>query len=131
MYYLGIDYGQKRIGLALADKQGPAVPWKIIDNKNTDNLVKEIVEIVASEQLKGIVVGWPLSAAGKITERTTATDVFVKALQAGIDCEVILEDERMTSSIVRKAGVTGDIDHKSAAHILQSYIERRHGQSNS
>lgn len=129
MHYLGIDYGQKRIGLALADSAGPAVPWKIIEHGTLEHLVTEIATIVVSEGVKAIVVGWPLSSAGRITERTTATDNFVKALQANVDCEVILEDERMTSSIIRKAGVTGDIDHKSAAHILQSYIDRLRNQA--
>ena len=124
--YLGIDYGSKRIGLALAQASGPALPWKIIDYAGDTALIEEIKKIVLSEQVDRIVVGWPLSLQGKITERTTATDAFIKALQTAIDKEIIMEDERMTSggADVRQDGKP--IDDISAARILQTFIDRQH-----
>jgi putative Holliday junction resolvase len=124
--YLGIDYGSKRIGLALAEATGPSLPWKIIDYPGDSALIEEIKKIVASEHIDRIVVGWPLSLQGKITERTTATDTFIKALQAGVDVEIIMEDERMTSggADVRQDGKP--IDDVSAARILQTFIDRHH-----
>jgi putative Holliday junction resolvase len=124
--YLGIDYGSKRIGLALAESTGPALPWKIIDYTGDDALIAEIKKIIISEHIDRIVVGWPLSLQGKITERTNATDAFIKALQSSVDKEIIMEDERMTSggADVRQDGKP--IDDVSAARILQTFIDRHH-----
>jgi len=127
--YLGIDYGSKRIGLALAESSGPALPWKIIDYHGDVALIEEIKQIVTAEQIDKIVVGWPLSLQGKVTERTTVTDNFIKALQAAVDREIIMEDERLTSkgADVRQDGKP--IDDVSAARILQTFIDRHHETS--
>ena len=123
---LGIDYGDKRIGLALSEERGPALPWKILDNSSQTRVIEELKTIVQEQHITAIVIGWPLNMQGQVTERTKITDVFVKAVQAAIDCEIILEDERWTSKVVDRAGITGPIDDKSAGHILQSYIDRSH-----
>jgi putative Holliday junction resolvase len=122
---LGLDFGQKRIGLALAEERGPAAPWKIIENTGTDSVIDEIKEIILEHNITQIVVGWPLSLGGKVTERTQLTDAVIKALQLATDVEVVMEDERLTSSIVTKAtGDRKDIDDKSACEILQTHIDR-------
>lgn len=124
--YLGIDYGSKRVGLALSEVSGPALPWKIIDYHGDAALIKQIKDIVATEGIEKIVIGWPLSLQGKITERTMATDAFMKALQVAVDKELIMEDERMTSggANIRQDGKP--IDDVSAARILQTFIDRHH-----
>ena len=123
---LGIDYGDKRIGLALAEERGPAVPWKILDNISLSQVLNDLKTAVEEQEVTALVIGWPLNMQGQVTQRTKITDAFVKAVQAVIDCEIILEDERWSSKIVDRAGISGPIDDKSAAHILQSYIDRSH-----
>jgi len=123
---LGIDYGEKRIGLALAPEQGPAVPWQIIDFVGLDKTVKTLAEIVQEQQVSLIVIGMPTSLAGKLTERSAMTDQFVQSLKQAINLPVVLEDERMTSAIITKAtGESKNIDAKSAAEILQTYLDRK------
>lgn len=56
MKYLGIDYGTKRVGLALSDETGTiARPFLVL--KNTPNLISDIEKIIQSEQISGIVIG--------------------------------------------------------------------------
>ncbi|MFH0874272.1 MAG: Holliday junction resolvase RuvX [Candidatus Komeilibacteria bacterium] len=123
---LGIDYGDKRIGLALAEERGPALPWKILTNSSLQQVLADLQAIVLAQNVTTLVVGWPVNMSGQMTERTKITEVFVQAVRDAINCPVILEDERWSSKIIVRAGISGVIDDKSAAYILQTYIDRSH-----
>ncbi len=124
--YLGIDYGDKRVGLAIAEARGPAVAWKILVNKGLDNLITELKKIVIEQEINLIVVGLPVSFQGKVTERTDLTEQFVDSLRAVLNVDVVTEDERLTSTMVTKeTGRRQQLDDKSAALILQTYIDRQ------
>jgi putative Holliday junction resolvase len=122
---LGIDYGGRRVGLALSDDAGSlAFPHKIIEN--TKQLIHEIGEIVKKEGVTRIVVGLP-RALGDMsdTEMTARVRTFAKDLEA-IGPPVDFEDEFLSSSeVARQGGTKGAIDASAAAIILQSYLERR------
>src|SRR3989344_6256249 len=111
MKYLGIDYGQAGVGLALAEGRGPAVPVKILDKNGVGSIIDRIKEFIDKEKIEVVVVGWPLSLSGRVVESTKNVDTFVKALRAAIDKEIVLEDERLSSKAVTSlTGQTKGID---------------------
>ncbi|MEK7630590.1 MAG: Holliday junction resolvase RuvX [Patescibacteria group bacterium] len=123
--FLGIDYGGKRVGLALSDDAGTmAFPHKIIEN--TKRLVDDIGDLVKKEEIACIVVGLP-RALGDMhdTDMTATVRAFAKDLES-LGLPVELEDEFLSSSeVTRQGGTKGAIDASAAAIILQSYLERR------
>ena len=118
--YLGIDYGDKRIGLALAEESSIALPFKILDNSN--NLIDEIKNIVKQESINMVVIGLPHSFSGKPNERLTITENFVDLLKKNLAIEIATVDEQLTSKLYEKMGVKKDIDKHSATAILETYL---------
>ena len=127
---LGIDYGDKRIGLALAEESGPAVPWQIIEHPGLEPLLEQLQEMILETGISAIVVGRPIGMSGNITERTKITDDFIEDLRQATDIKVYTEDERLTSAAVTAAtGQTRSLDDKAAAEILQTYLDRNNVSS--
>lgn len=126
--YLGIDFGDKYIGLALATGQERlALPLQVVSYDV--NFWPVLTAIVKEEAVTQIVVGWPLSLSGGENERTRATARFVERLKQYIGVPVSFADERLTSAASgQKRGERND--HRAAAHILQNYLDR-HEQSES
>jgi len=120
---LGIDYGGRKVGLAMADGR-VAVPWKILESKNC---LDEISVIVSNEKIEKVVVGWPLNMSGEKTAQTEVVERFISDLKNRISVEVISRDERLTSVQAQKQGVKGDDDAVAAMHILQSYLDKIYG----
>ena len=141
MRALGIDYGQRRIGLALSDPTGLlARPWKTIPREGDVHAVAariagEVKQLQAEhEGLTAVVVGWPRRLSGEGNEQTATVERLVERLRHLLDLPVILEDERLTSweadSILaarerdwRKRKPL--LDAMSAAIILQNYLDAR------
>ena len=133
MKYLGIDFGEKRVGLALGDDAvRVASPFRVIENKGIDMLLAELAEFVESEEIKQIVVGVPYSlkeSKGKVGEQEQAVIDFITRLGMATTVPIAREDERFTSVQVDKlmAGEKlpgGKRDAVSAMLILQSYIDK-------
>lgn len=127
MKILGLDYGDKRIGVALGDDAySLATPLTIIDNQTPEQVVLAIQNIIKEENCGLIVVGWPLSLANKETEQTQKTRVFVEFLKKNIEVPVRVLDERFTSqaaaSLKEIAGREYD-DAEAAASLLQMYLD--------
>ena len=104
MRFLGIDYGRRRIGLALSDATGLlARPWKTITREGTPQQVaaaigREVAALRAEEDGLGtVVVGWPRRLSGEVNEQTRAVEAVVAHLRNAVDVPVVLEDERLTS----------------------------------
>ena len=127
---LGIDYGEKRVGLALSDPmQMIASPYKTIPN-NPD-LIVAIQSIMKAEIVEFVVVGLPKGMKGQETAQTKHVNSFVENLNQN-DIKVELVDERLTSISAKKALVEqgiktghnkGLIDQTAAAIILQQYLD--------
>jgi putative holliday junction resolvase len=101
---LGIDYGQRRIGLALSDATGLlASPWKTVvrgsDARQAAAAIAREVSVLRAESdgLGTIVVGWPRRLSGERSEQTQAVETFVEHLRRLIDVPIVFEDERLTS----------------------------------
>ena len=126
MRYLGIDYGSKRIGIAVSDDEGRmAFPSGIIANRGK-TAIKEIADIIRKKHIDLVVVGMPMGLDGKETGQTQATRLFMAILQHAIHIPIETENEMLTSRMAEASGMQdGHIDASSAAIILQSYLDKR------
>mgnify|MGYP001615385071 CR=1 FL=1 len=124
MKYLGIDYGDKRVGIAVSDEEGKlAFPYKVIGN--SDKLVREILEILDKEKAETVVVGESLDFAGKPNEVMKNIKVFVEKLKAENKTKVVYEPEFLTSVQAERITGKNDMhDASAAAIILQSFLDK-------
>ena len=130
---LGLDHGERRIGLALSDPlQIIAKPFKTIDVKLIDNLYDLINDIIDEYNIEIIVVGLPITLKNEDSIQTNKVLKFVELLKENVKIKIELYDERLTSQIAKKSlimqGVkTGhnkeDIDKIAAAVFLQNYLD--------
>ena len=130
---LAIDYGARRVGLALSDPlKMIASPYRTIINNNNTILIEEIETIIAAEDVELTIVGLPLGMAGQKTEQTKKVEEFVDKLT---DRGIIIkyEDERWSSVAAKrsmkeqniKSGHNKDlVDQTAAAIFLQQYLDR-------
>ena len=130
---LAIDYGARRVGLALSDPlKMIANPYQTILNKSENNLILEIERIIDAEDVEQIIIGLPLGMAGQITEQTKKVKEFAdKLIARGIAIEY--EDERWSSVAAKrsmkeqniKSGYNKElVDQTAAAIFLQQYLDR-------
>jgi putative holliday junction resolvase len=120
--YIGLDYGEKRIGVALGDGESKiAVPFEVVDN------VAAVVKIIKAEDIDEIVVGLPLTMRSESDLMVGMVDKFVKELIEKTNLPVIEIDERLSS----KAADTllggrdkGRRDAVAAMVILQTYLDK-------
>lgn len=129
---LGIDYGQKKVGLALADEETKlALPLTVV---SPEELKVKIQELIDSEKISKIVVGWPLALSGQETNQTKEVGEFVNKLRSIFNIEVVVEDERLTTIQAKKSSLAkqgrdsqGNDDAVAAMHILQTYLDHYYG----
>ena len=131
--FLAIDYGARRVGLALSDPlKMIASPYRTIIKKNNTILIEEIERIIAAEDVELTIIGLPLGMAGQKTEQTKKVEKFVDKLT---DRGIIIkyEDERWSSVAAKrsmkeqniKSGYNkGLVDQTAAAIFLQQYLDR-------
>lgn len=126
MRYLGIDYGTKRIGIALSDDEGRmAFPSGIIINQGNDVALKEVAKRIKNENAGFVVVGIPIGLDGKETDQTHITRSFIDSLEKSISVGIETQNEMFTSRMASASGMTDHhIDASSAAIILQSYLDK-------
>ena len=134
MKILGIDYGEKRIGLAITDDLGIfAHEYAVLDSMDNEHVVEYLRQATLREGISLIVLGLPISLKGEDTEKTQDVRDFASMLENCLGCEVAFEDERFTTKIVdrmlrevnisqRKARETKDM--MAAKVILQGYLDR-------
>ena len=136
--YLGIDFGLKRIGIAITDTEKKFSFYRdyVINNKYA---VGKIVDIIKQENVSRVILGYPLNFKSEKTEITLSVENFSKELSSlmlnnNITSEIIYFDERFTSSISqdnlinsglskKKRRDKGILDSMSAKIILQDYLD--------
>jgi len=130
---LGIDYGEKKVGVAISDDTKTiSTPYSVVDTQKTD-IVSEIKKIAEAESVEKIVVGMPLNMNGSYGERANLTKEFIDKLAENIELEIVEWDERLSTKfsdrILNKAKVKGRkkkkkvIDKIAATFILQGYLD--------
>ncbi len=120
MRYLGIDYGEKRIGLALSDPEGRlAFPH---------DTVRNLADVVAAAKREGvgtIVVGLPISLGGGESNQAEEIRQFAVELSSAVELPIVFENEIFTSKIAEKMSPSVKADASAAALILQSYLDKQ------
>ena len=125
MRYLGIDYGTKRVGLAVSDEGGTlAFPYAVLENNTT--LFEEIVDICQKENVKEIVVGESLDYHGNQNLLMQKILPFKEKLFARLKIPVHFHTEVLTSREAKQTN--GDLtflDARAATIMLQSFLDSR------
>lgn len=123
MKILGIDYGEKRIGLAISDEsQTFARELGIVSPKQ---FWQQIGDLVTEEGVKKIVVGWPINMSGHETKKTQEVKTFVADLRRTLGIAVDIIDERLTSIMAHSlSGAKKNIDSLAAQILLQNYLDK-------
>jgi putative Holliday junction resolvase len=135
MRILGIDYGMRRIGLAISDPSGfMAQPLATIDRKDDNDSIREIVRIINERSVEEVVVGLPVSLSGELGKQAKDVLQFIEELKSQTDVNIATWDERLSTSIAqraltdtkaKKARKKDLVDQIAAAVILQGYLDSR------
>ena len=135
MRILGIDFGTKRIGLAMSDELLlTAQGLDTIRRKELESDLALIKGIVDSNGVGEVIVGLPLNMNGTYSEKTKEAVLFADKLGKAISVPVKAWDERLTSMQADRAMLEGDMsrakrkklsDRLAAQIILQSYLDSR------
>lgn len=127
MAMLGIDYGAKKIGLALAEGK-LSVPLRVVRYETRRELRDEIRRACVEHDAGTVVVGIPRPLRGGKSAQTKTVEEFVAWLRRELSLPVLTEDERLTTAfakrLMRDWKGKADDDAIAAALILQSYLER-------
>jgi len=133
MKLLGIDYGQKRIGLAIA-QGGMAFPLRTLLKSTRDRLFADLLSVIEKEGADAIVLGLPLDMEGKETLTTRQVLNFRDSLARRTELPIHLVNEALTSfdarDRLRQAGVPARrhaemLDQMAAVCILETYLENQ------
>lgn len=136
MRALGIDFGERRIGLALSDSDGRlALPWKVVERRSDAQAVAAIAALAREEEVALLVVGEPVRGAGAPASATfRRAHSFGERLAAATGLPVEWVDEGFTSAAaaerLREAGLDsrrarGKLDSVAAQILLQEALDRR------
>lgn len=130
---MGLDVGDRRIGVALSDTIGIlASPFGIVERTDSEAAVTEIVEIALQHEVAVIVVGMPRTMGGTLGPQALKVQAFAEMLQRATDVPLEFRDERLsTVTAKRLVGRRRDrknrdrvrYDDAAAAVILQNYLE--------
>ena len=132
---IGIDYGRKRIGLAITDPLGIfASPLKTVGNDEFDSFLADFMK---SETVDEFVVGYPVKLNNKPSESVKYINPFIRKLEKSFPGKRIhLADERFTSGMALQTMIEGGVGKKnrrdkgmidkiSASIILQSFLDKK------
>lgn len=131
MRVLGIDYGDKRIGLAITDDLGlMAHPLKVIDRSNDLVEIKKIIKEYGN--IEKIVVGMPITLKDEISFKAKQVLSWIEKLKKEVDVPILTWDERFSTVVAEDLLIQADasrekrkkvIDKLAARVILQDYID--------
>ncbi len=128
MRYLGIDYGTKRVGVAVSDEGGTmAFPYAILEN--VKGLVGEIKTICAHEDVETIIIGESVDYKGAPNLIKKEVDRFIAELRLVLNISIIEEREFLSTQQARFYQTKRKrVDDSAAAIILQSYFDRKNNK---
>ena len=131
---MGLDIGEKRIGMALSDSlRIIAGALTVVERVTDDAALKEIIDLARDNEVERIVVGMPRSLDGSLGKQAQAVQSFVDLLKERTDITVVTWDERLSTVAAERTmlevGMKRDKrkkrrDSLAAAIILQGYLDR-------
>ena len=132
MRVLAIDYGEKRMGLAISDFTGTiAQPLEIIANDK--QFFINLTKLIDEKRVDKIVVGYPIGMSGQETQKTLEVKTFIQTLKQQVSCDVDQFDERLSSIAAERVLLDADMsrskrknvkDAVAASFFLQTYLDR-------
>lgn len=135
---LAVDYGEKRIGLALSDPLKIfAYPYKTLVNDS--NFWNSFLKVIQENNVSLIILGYPLKENGEKSSSTTLVEKFKDELTNKTNLPIIYRDERYTSELAKsnilasvqskkKRRDKGLIDRNAASILLQDYLDESKNQ---
>jgi putative Holliday junction resolvase len=136
---LGIDYGRKRIGVAVSDAGAKiATPLTVLAAADRARAIRDITRLAAEHAAAEIVVGLPRSLDGTLGPMAKEVTEFVEQLRASAKTPVVTFDERLSTAQAERAMIDVDmtrakrkerIDKVAAQIMLQSYLDSRSKQN--
>lgn len=132
MRYLGIDYGERRIGLSFGDEIGVAVPLKAAAQTSEQARLEEISALVKSRRIDELVIGYPLNMDGSSGFKVVEVDAFIRKLEKLFALPVHRVDERLSTQTATEhlpkgrndeLRRSGKIDSMAACVILQDFLD--------
>ena len=134
MRFLGIDPGEKRIGLAVGDDLGIASPLDALTQGRLEERWAALAAVVKAQRITEMVVGCPFNMDGTIGPAATKAEAFAAELRTRFGLPVHLADERLTSHAaeqsiakkkLRQVRSSGLVDSRAAAILLGDYLTHR------
>lgn len=138
MKYIGLDLGSRTLGIAISDLSGilaRAYTTLRFNDDDYDFAANEVVRICKEENVFEIVLGYPLHMNGDKGERADISISFKNLIEEkNPNIKVELEDERLTTVMVDKAMILGNVrrekrkqkkDEMAAVVILQNYLDKK------
>ena len=136
---LGLDLGERRIGLAISDPEGRlAVPLRILERRGDAADIRTITDLARAEGIEALVVGNPLTLEGNVGAQARLTQAFAQRLAKTSGLPLHLADERLTTVQAERAPIAprrgggksarrrrAPADDLAAAILLQSYLDRQ------
>ena len=130
---IGLDLGTKRVGIAICDdKRKIASPYKTIEYKNMDYLVKELKNIIKDNNIFAVIIGNPINMDGSFGKSAQSINDKAKVIEKELDLIIAMWDERLSTSGAFNISSNLDInfskkkkniDEKAAAFILQGALD--------
>ncbi len=136
MKYIGLDLGSRTLGIAISDELGilaRSYDTLRFRDDDYDYAINQTIEICKKENVKTVVLGYPKHMNGDAGIRASISTDFKNKIEANSDIKVILEDERLTTVIVDRAMISGNVkrkdrrqkkDEMAAVVILQNYLDK-------
>ncbi len=131
---LGIDFGTRRIGLALSDPTGTlASPLPFLENTGLREVAAKLQELVQIHGVETVVIGLPRNMDGTYGPSAQKVRDFITQIQSQLSAEIIPQDERLTTTQATRAlsqmglsqkDLRKKVDSSSAAIILQQFLDR-------
>ncbi|MFZ0335213.1 MAG: Holliday junction resolvase RuvX [Candidatus Acidiferrales bacterium] len=135
---LAIDYGRRRIGLAISDELGlTAQPLATMQRKNRRADMRRLSDLAKKNGVSAILVGSPVHLSGLQSEMAEEAARFTARLRDELRLPVELRDERLTSWEAQQMaaelglGKNPDIDALAAAVLLREYLDEQHSRKKS
>lgn len=131
---LGIDFGTRRIGLALSDPTGTlASPLPFLENHGPAKVATQLRELAQTHHVETIVIGLPRNMDGSYGPSAEKVREFVAQIQPQVPAKIILQDERLTTAQasrdlsqigLNQKELRKKVDSSSASLILQQFLDR-------
>lgn len=134
MRVMGLDIGEKTIGVALSDPFGwTAQGLKTIRRSSIKSDIQEIISIIKEYEVEKIVSGLPINMNGTLGPAGERVNDFCSKLKASVEIEIVMQDERLSTVAAQRMLIDADVSRKkrkqvidtvAATYILQVYLDK-------